>query len=400
MRPPLFEAPESAFLIPLVQIFLIFCLFFALLFDVGELTLFSLILLALGLGANLWSRASLSRLTCSINLDRTRLFCGQRLEIGIKATNAKILPVLLRLNLFTPGAISGPEEGQWIHEEMGLLWYQHALLSKAFFPNQRGVYNLGPPTVRGGDLFGFFFREKETKERFEVVVYPRRIHIRQMNFSKREFFGVPGSKSPVEDPIYVFGTRDYQPGRPSRSIHWKASARHNRLQEKLCEPAEQEKVLILLDVDQFENESAMEAFEKVLEVIAALILQLDRRGIATGFATNGMLSGGGSKIIPISRSPRHMVSILETLARVGSEKTGSLTRLLSMGYQMTWGVSTIYFACCRNKETLFAGTFMKHRHIPARFVLAKKSSPKETADIFQGENDIFLESILAPENCK
>ena len=400
MKPPLFETPASIFLIFFIQVFILFFLFFALLYDVAELKLFTLIVLAMGLGSYLWSRASLNQVKCSIALNRARLFPGERLKIDIQTINSKLLPVLFRVNLFAPGAISGSDTGQWIDEETGLLWYQRSVFSREFFPNRRGVHDLGPPMLRGADLFGFFFKNKAVKDRLEVIVYPRIVNIRPVTLPKKEFYGIPGAKSPVEDPIYVFGTRDYQPGRPARGIHWKASARHNRLQEKLCEPAEQEKILILLDVDQFENEEAKEDFERSLEVIASLILQLDRRGIAVGFATNGNILGGGSKIIPISRRPRQMVSILETLARMGAGKAGPVTDILSRGYKIPFGVSSIYFAWSRCRQTRSAGTFMKHRNIPVRFVMAQKSNDVEITDDPREKDTFYLDNILVPENRK
>ena len=132
---------------------------FSLLYDVAELTLFALIILAMGLGSYLWSRASLNHVKCKIALNRSRLFPGERLKIDIQTINSKLLPVLFKVNLFAPGAISGSDTGQWIGEETGLLWYQRSVFSREFFPNRRGVHDLGPPMLRGGDLFGFFFVE-------------------------------------------------------------------------------------------------------------------------------------------------------------------------------------------------------------------------------------------------
>jgi uncharacterized protein (DUF58 family) len=238
------------------------------------------------------------------------------------------------------------------------------------------------------------------RDRFEVVVYPRIVNIRPVRLPKKEFYGIPGAKSPVEDPVFVFGTRDYQPGRPARGIHWKASARHNRLQEKLCEPAEQEKVMILLDVDQFDKEEAKEDFERCLEVIASLILQLDRRGIAVGFVTNGTILGGGSKIVPMSRSPRQMASILETLARMDAVKAGLVTDILLRGYMIPWGVSSIYFAGNQCSQTRAARAFMKQRNIPVRFVMAQKPNDLEIADDPWETDTCSLDDILIPENRK
>ena len=204
---------------------MLLCLFFALIYNVTELTIFALIVLAVGLIAYLWSRASLNHVECKIALNRARLFPGEKLKIGIRAINSKLLPVLFKVDLFAPRAIVSSDTGQWISEETALLWYQQAVFSRDFFPDRRGVYDLGPPMLRAGDLFGFYFRRKATMERFEVVVYPRIVHVRPVTLPKREFFGIPGAKSPVEDPVFIFGTRDYQPGRPARGIHWKASAR-------------------------------------------------------------------------------------------------------------------------------------------------------------------------------
>ncbi len=376
-------------------------LFLALLYDVGELTLFSLIILTMSLGSYLWSRISLNHVKCSIELNRLRLFPGETLKIEIRAINAKLLPVLFGFDLFAPRVIAGTDTGQWISEKTGLLWYQQSVFFSELHPNKRGVYDLGPPTLRGGDLFGFFIREKVAAEQFEIVVYPRIVSIRPILIPKKEFYGIPGTRSPVEDPIYVFGTRDYQPGRPARGIHWKASARHHRLQEKLCEPAEQEKVLILFDVHQFENEPAKEDFERSLEVIASLVLQMDLRGIAIGFVTNAHIHGGKPKIIPISRSPMQMQAILETLARTETEKKPDpVTDLISKGYKIPWGVSCLYFANQISEQTRSASAFMKHRNIPIRFILAQRSSVFEIPEDPKEENTCHLNNLLSKENSK
>jgi uncharacterized protein (DUF58 family) len=173
------------------------------------------------------------------------------------------------------------------------------------------------------------------------------------------------------------------------------------LQEKLCEPAEQEKVLILLDVDQFEREAAKEDFERSLEVIASLVLQMDLRGIAIGFVTNAHIHGGRPKIIPISRSPMQMQAILETLARTETEnKPDPITDLISKGYKIPWGVSCLYFANQISEQTRSASAFMKHRNIPIRFILAQESSVFKISEELKEENTCHLTNLLSKENSK
>ena len=129
---------------------------------------------------------------------------------------------------------------------------------------------MGPPSLAVGDLFGFYTREIKTQASVDIIVYPRLVEIKPLSLPRRAFYGIPGARSPVEDPVYIYGTKDYQPGSPARRIHWKASARHNRIQEKLCEPTEQEKILILLDVGPFAEVRAEEAFERIIEAAALL----------------------------------------------------------------------------------------------------------------------------------
>jgi len=398
MRPEL-EPRTSAFTLIFVQVIIFMFLFISLLYGVSELTLFAIIIHTVGIVSYLWSRASVNQVDCKITLNRKKLFPGGRLKIDIRAINSKLLPALFKINLFAPGGIAGSDTDQWISEEISLLSYQQSSFTREFYPNERGVYHLGPPLLRVGDPFGFFLRQKEVQNRSEVIVYPRIINIRPITISKREFFGISGAQSPVEDPIFVFGTRDYQPGTPSRRIHWKASARHNRLQQKLCEPAEQEKLLILLDVDQFENEQTVDYFERTLEVIAALALQMDRRGIAVGFATNGKIPGGRSNITPIARTPQQLEFILESLARIRVNNIGPLTDLLSSLYQIPSGVSSICFACRRSSQLRATSAFMKNRNIPVRFVLAQKTNEFQTSNGLQ-EDIIYLDDILAPESRK
>jgi uncharacterized protein (DUF58 family) len=224
-----------------------------------------------------------------------------------------------------------------------------------------------------GDLFGFYTKEKKSQAAVDIVVYPRLVEVKPLSLPKREFYGIPGARSPVEDPVYIYGTRDYQPGSPARRIHWKASARHHRLQEKLLEPAEQEKVLILLEVGQFAEIQAVEAFEKIIETAASYAVWLDQRGNAVGFATNGAIAGGGSLIIPITRSPIQLSVILETLARVTMTSEGHLTEILSQGYRLPWGVSCLTFAHEQCEGTTAIEASMRNRKVPTVFIHARRA---------------------------
>jgi uncharacterized protein (DUF58 family) len=223
---------------------------------------------------------------------------------------------------------------------------------------------VGPPHIRSGDLFGFFSKaHKEETESVQVIVYPRVVPLKPYFPLKKDFFGIPGAKSPVQDPIYVLGTRDYQGRQPARHIHWKASARHNRLQEKVFEPSSQEKILLLVDVVSFARHDAVHDFEQTLEAVASMAVQCDQRRIALGLLTNGEVQGGRS-YLSVSRGPNQLPAILEVLARVVMRANRSLTQALYGGTSLDWGVSGVCFFYQIDQDVYELEDYFLNRKMP------------------------------------
>jgi len=179
----------------------------------------------------------------------------------------------------------------------------------------------------------------------------------------------------VQDPIYILGTRDYQHGQPAKYIHWKASARHHRLQEKVFEPTEQEKVLLVVDVNQFASLKAKEEFEHTLEIVASLAVRMDKRRYALGLVTNGAVVGGGPAIVPIARNRQQLPAILEVLARLQMESNGDLIDTLRRGLEVHWGVSCVHFSYEEDGTVLAAEQYFKHRKTPVLFFVCRPRIP-------------------------
>ncbi len=366
----------SLFIVPLMQFLVGVFLFIALLHGQRDLTTLALLVLGITIGARLWSRLSLSGIRCSSMVDTHKLFPGESLVLHVSAENAKFLPVWLQISVPVEGALGFSSGEMSFTSESGLLWYQQARFNWGLVARRRGVYRVGPPHIRVGDLFGFFPREKRTGDDLHIIVYPRLVPLKPFSLPRRDFFGVPGARSPVQDPIYILGTRDYQHWRPARHIHWKASARHNRLQEKVFEPSEQEKVLLAVEVGQFERENASEDFERTLEVVGSLAVQSHQRGYALGLVTNGVVEGGPSAL-PMGRSPQQLPSILEVLARLKMRAQGNLADRLCRALELSWGVSCIHFSYEQDEATLATAQYFWHKRIPMIFVVCRSCAPLE-----------------------
>jgi uncharacterized protein (DUF58 family) len=372
------EAPEtrlsSIFIVPLMQFLVGVCLFIALLNGQRDLTVLALLVLGIMIGARLWSRVGLSGIRCSSMVDKDKLFPDESLALEASVENAKFLPVWLHTSIPVTGGLEPCSGQSGLSGECGLLWYQKARFTWGLVARRRGIYRIGQAHMSAGDLFGFFTKQKSTGAEVQVIVYPRLARLKPFPLPRRDFFGVPGAKSPVQDPIYILGTRDYQHWRPARHIHWKASARHNRLQEKVFEPSEQEKVLLALEVSRFETDHASESFEHTLEVVGSLAVQCHQRGYALGFVTNGVVEGGPS-ILPIGRSLQQAPSILEILARITMRAEGTLADMLYRALELPWGVSCVHFSYEQDGATPSSAQYFRNKRIPTIFVMGSSPGP-------------------------
>lgn len=382
----------SVYIVLLVQFMVGICLFISLLYGQRELIILTLLILGIAIGTNLWSRLSLSGIGFSSMVDKHRLFPGESLVLHIDTENKKFLPVWLQMNMRIEGALDSSFGEIRFTRNCGLIWYQQMHFKWRFVARRRGVYRVGSAHIKVGDIFGFFPKEKQTADDIEIIVYPRLVPLKPFALPSRDFFGLPGARSPVQDPIYILGTRDYQAGRPARHIHWKASARHNRLQEKLFETSQQEKVLLTVEVSQFEKADAAESFERTLEGVGSLAVQSYQRGYAVGLVTNGVVEGG-QPFLAMGRSPQQLASILEILARLKMRANGCLADVLNRILELQWGLSSVLFSYTHDDVTRAAANYFSHRRIPVIFVACTAPFQREDYGHQRGAKVYCLDEV-------
>ena len=352
-------------IIPLIQFLVIVLLFIALLNGQRELTVLGLVVIVLLAGTKIWSRLGTAGIHHETGSDKQRAFPGESFIFFTRIQNAKMLPVLAQLSVsFSKNFHTSENRPADLTKSCSLLWYQEALFRWHLKALRRGVYRLGSAELEVGDLFGFYGRKPAGASHVDVIVYPRLIPLKPVRLPRRDLIGVPGTQSPIEDPVYVYGTREYQSGRPARNIHWKASARLTRLQEKICEPGTQEKILLTVAVDQFYKHRAHSEFEKTLEVAASAAVQFDRDGFAVGMVTNGELQGGGTAVLPIGRGPRQIPKILEALARLQMKPTAKLGDILRNGLHLPWGSTGFNLSYDMGESCQNIYAFFNHRRAP------------------------------------
>jgi uncharacterized protein (DUF58 family) len=157
-----------------------------------------------------------------------------------------------------------------------------------------------------------------------------------------------------QDPTRTLGLRDYRPGDSLKHIHWKASARHSRLNVKVFEFTTNLKVSLLLAVDSFQwtDSRREENFELAVSTAASIAYYLIENGTPAGLFANTCLADSGMPAsIPPAGSRDQLMHILEALAKVTFNWKEPFEIFLQREREELPAGSTLIFITAREPES-------------------------------------------------
>lgn len=366
------------------QILTVLVFFIGLINNMVGLVVLSFSILVLVNGAKIWSRMSLKKVKCKINIDTSKVFPGDKINVELKVDNEKALPIWLQLQLPISNKLTSDLKGEFVTEEGNLLWYQSLINNWSFTAQKRGCYIVGPLNLIAGDLLGFFNKQKVYDDVHGVIVYSRLVPLRGLKPFYMDFFGDQKIKSPVEDPLLMVGTRDYQLGRPARYIHWKASARYNKLQEKIFEASSQLKMLLLIDVEDYAINNSETEFEQMLEVAASMTVHFLEKGIPVGLLINGILVDSNLPFIPVNRNSKQEKIILETLARIEMKKDPNkeIGKTLARNPGLLTGTTCFVFSYEKNEKIIGLKKLLEQIYKTPTVLILNKAANSEIGNKF------------------
>jgi len=384
--------PQGIFFTSFVLAFVALALFLALLYRQTDLTLFALTLLVLAIGLKFWSRLSTNGLEYRLSIDKRKVFPGEKVNFHITVSNNKLLPVLVDIRLLLPRGLVSENRDSLIREQSGILWYQTIFFHRELSPLRRGLYKSGTPRLIAGDFFGFFPRPTPERQEIEILVFPRLVPVKPFPVLKRIMFGKKADSSPIHDPIHILGTRDYRSFSSARNIHWKATARHHKLQEKIFEVTEQEKLIIILEADGFIHNTDETAFERTIEVIAALSVLMDGKHYLTGFLTNCAMHGHGPHYLAPAGKPGHLSGLFEMLAKIDFNVTFPMNDHLAKAPYSFADVCCLFFSYEPVKETFP----MAHINAPTVNIICRPRPDEQIMEerFMTSVRSFFLEDIM------
>ena len=156
------------------------------------------------------------------------------------------------------------------------------------FP-RRGYHRVGPMIMESGDLFGLQRRFRTGNRQDYVSVLPTIAYIDTFNIAaKRPQGPVRMTNRIYQDPTRIHGLREYVPGDPLNSIHWKATARTGELFVKIPEPTSVLGGTLVLDFldDSYLPEDKEERMELAVTTTASIAYLLQMSGEQVGMITN------------------------------------------------------------------------------------------------------------------
>jgi uncharacterized protein (DUF58 family) len=314
------------------------------------------LMLSVGGLSRLWSRYSLTGVSCERSLSERRVFPGEQVELTLRLANRKLLPLpWVQMEFETPlklssdmPPVSGSDGGSSvISKSAALLWYTRVSWKERLDCRKRGYYRLGPTTLTSGDIFGFYPRSVTEPMTDHVIVYPAVYPIARLSLPSLHPLGETVAERRIfEDPTRVIGVRDYDPRDSRRHIHWKASARRQELQVKVFEPTTTLKVAIFLAVDTFRHDGTLneEEFEFAISTAASIADHLIERRSAVGMFVNSCLADSGQPITLLpGSSTGWLVEMLEALAKVTPSSSGPFENFLQdERARLPWGTTLLF----------------------------------------------------------
>ena len=248
-------------------------------------------------------------------------------------------------------------------------------------------------------MFGIYRRELRIRQGELKYVYPRVIPITQLGLPSSSPLGTERSQIRLyQDPTRVAGVREYSPSDSPRLINWKASAARGQLLVRQLQPAVSHEVLLIVDLNPNDYSSGWAKYSSELSITGAASLAnalIDHRQ-AVGLIVNGLdrneelsrpraiqamqtrtLQAPG---VPIGRDRRHLMMILEMLARSAMLPRSDLSeQVRAQIAKLTFGSTIVLLAGGRSDHLPMLARIKRSGHN----VLAIYSDPDHAKDAVQ-----------------
>lgn len=308
----------------------------------GYTLLFGLIL------AGLWTWSSGQGVRVRMSRSRDRVQAGESIVERFEVINDSAIP---KLWLEVEEASDLPGHTAQFVTSLGRTSHRNWRVQTTC--HRRGLYNLGPITVRSSDPFDIFSREMRFGHRRGLVVYPRALELPRYSappanlpgegrFRRRTHYVTPNAS----------GIRDYEPGDSVNRIHWKSSLRTGSLKVKTFELDPASHLWVILDLSSQDHIGTGDdaTIETAVTVAASVVRLFINQNRSVGL----MMFGERLDVIEPDRGSQHFGRMLESLAVAQAVGTVPVASIL---YQQSrrWGRHTTVIVVTASTDPRWQG---------------------------------------------
>jgi uncharacterized protein (DUF58 family) len=269
---------------------------------------------------------------------------------------------------------------------------------------RRGQYTLGPLTLSCGDPLGLFQLRRELPATSSMVVYPAVIPIPSFVPPLGQ---LPGGDAVRQRTHYittnVSGVRDYAPGDSFNRIHWRSTARRNRLIVKEFELDPTADIWIVPDMHRAvqaslpfpevepadpwlailhgKRKAEIELDPATEEYIVTVAASVTQHFIYKDRAVGMVVYGQAREVLQPDRGHRQLTKILETLALIRAQGEVPMTQLLlAEGERLGRGITLVLVTSSLDRAWIAAARDLMRRGVRIVAVVVDPGS-------FGGEGD-------------
>ncbi|WP_062108892.1 DUF58 domain-containing protein [Bacillus niameyensis] len=282
----------------------------------------------------IYGKWGLARVQYKRSFSKQVAFVGEQIEMVDEISNRKLLPVpWLRLESkisahlqFQRNSENNHEmnaDGEFHRTLFSLMPYQKVRRRQTLTCTKRGHYRFETVSLTTGDVFGVGDIFQSVPAKAEITVYPTLVSMDSIPLPAHSWLGdLIVRRWIMEDPFLTAGVRDYASGDPLNTIHWKATARTNRLQVNKKDFSADHHLMIYLNFNQTEDMWRPiideELMERAISYAASIAQYALTNGISTGFGCNGYFDESNKKSIRIEpeNGKQQLNYLLETMAKL------------------------------------------------------------------------------------
>ncbi len=272
----------------------------------------------------LWARYSLRKIIFRRAVTSGRVQVGEVFDERLMLDNLSVLPKLW-VQIADGSTLPGHRAG-YVASMGGR---KRAMWRARSTCKQRGRFQLGPVTATSGDPFGLFRRRVTLSTSREMMVLPRVFPIASFALFTG---GLPGrgrnSRRALQATINATTIREYVDGDALNRIHWRSSARYNKLMVKEfdLDPAVDAWIFLDLHTTVQAGRGEQSTEEYGVTIAATVANYLLHQDLSLGMIVNGQQR----EFLNLDRGERQVERMLELLAVVKAGSGPDLKEALAL----------------------------------------------------------------------